>query len=85
MIQKILIGPAEGHRSVGIAEFILFALHYRPLLVRLAAAAAVWRVFAWLEWGRRSEFGIHHVGDLCLAAGDKIYRRPVSVGSSAGY
>src|ERR1700680_1575505 len=51
MLQTILIGPAPDSQSRGaggIGQFILFILHYRSLLLRLGAAAAVSIAFEWL-------------------------------------
>jgi hypothetical protein len=42
MLQTILIGPPRGERKGGIAQFIQFVLHYKPLALRLLLAAAVW-------------------------------------------
>jgi hypothetical protein len=53
MLQTILIGPAPDSQSRGaggIGQFILFILHYRSLLLRLGAAAAVSIAFEWLGW-----------------------------------
>jgi hypothetical protein len=53
MLQAILIGPAPDSQSRGaggIGQFILFVLHYRSLLLRLGAAAAVSIAFEWLGW-----------------------------------
>jgi hypothetical protein len=56
MLQTILIGPPRGERKGGIAQFIQFVLHYKPLGLRLLLAAAVWGL-GWLAWPFLADLG----------------------------
>src|SRR5947209_4754533 len=51
MLRTILLGSPAGQQTVagGPAQFILFVLHYRSLILRLGLAAAVWAL-ASLGW-----------------------------------
>jgi hypothetical protein len=58
MIQTILIGPPSGSVGGGIAQFLQFALHYRPLAFRLGAAAIVGLSFRWSGWSLGANMGL---------------------------
>jgi hypothetical protein len=57
MLQSILIGQTRGVQQGGLVQCIQYALHYKPLALRMLAGLALWAAAKLLDWTALANIG----------------------------